>query len=382
MKKTLRHLSLFTLCFFAACGANPTSSGGGTVVSNPPTVPTTSVSPDFDSNIFETATLGENAALTDESAAFLTAAEAGPTSLEGPAGFWGEVFLNGPVARFRLLRTRFYLMGVRIADAVSASGPIELSETPRTFLIGSRVFFDTTRRWSVSASLRNETLIKAVFRDADTDEIGAYYLFETADDGEPVSGTFAYVNPDTLSSSAAPDLIRFLSISFDFSDPSRNRLSSTLDAYDALAGRYVVQHMQYQCDEMTSDCLGEFLRIDTPPPSRDFSAKLVRLQWNEETREICLAPVNYSAASVTIGETQAFIGPDAPGDADVETGTCGLGEPYWATRVFSPSDFPKRFEDDADGGFAGRLFGDGNDVEAWDGFIGPETVDEWLLGMF
>jgi hypothetical protein len=382
--KTVIRFALFLFILMAAaCGIDPVSSGGGTVVSNPPSVSTTSVSPDFDSNVPETATLGENTAATDESAglAMLTTG-ADSAYLDGPAGFWAEIFLNGPVARFRQLRTHFYLMGTRIASAVSEDGSFQLSETPRTFNIGSRAFFDTTRNWTVSVSLRNDTFVKAVFSDSDTGQIGAYYLFETDSDGTPVSGAFAYVNPDTLSAAAAPDLVRFLAITFDFNDPSQNELSSTLDAYDSLADRYVVHHMEYECDETSGTCLGEFLRIDTPPPSREFSARLVRIQWNEETREICLAPASYSESSATIGQTQSFVGPDVPGESDVETGVCEINEPFWASRVFSPADFPKRFDDDSDGGFASQLFGDGTSVSAWDDAIGADTIDDWLLGIF
>lgn len=384
MKTTFRcAFFLFFATLTAGCGVDPVSSGGGTVVSNPPTVSTTSVSPDFDSNIPETATLGTNSSLTDESAeiAMLTTA-ADSAYLDGPAGFWGDIFLNGPVARFRQLRTRFYQMGVRIASAVSEDGSFDLSETPRTFNIGSRAFFDATRNWTVKVSLRDDSFVRAVFLDSDTGEIGAYYLFETGSDGTPVAGAFAYVNPDTLSATAAPDLVRFLAITFDFNDPSQNELSSTLDGYDSVAGRYVVHHMEYQCDETSGTCLGEFLRIDSPPPSREFSARLVRLSWNEETRAICLAPASYSESSVTIGQTQSFTGPDAPSESDVETDTCEINEPFWASRVFSPADFPKRFDDDSDGGFASQLFGDGTSVSAWDDAIGADTIDDWLLGIF
>lgn len=375
-------IALFTI---ASCGTSDVNFGGGTVVSNPPTVSTTSLSPEFDERISESATLGDNASseitseLTASDAAFLTDTEA--SYLDGPAGLWAETFLNGPVARFRSLRNHFQTMGERIAAAISSESGFELSETPQILRLGSRVFFDATRSWTVGIALKDDNHVKAVFRDSDTGEIGAYYLFVTNDDGIPVRGVFAYVNPDTLSANN-DDLVRFLAISFDFTDSATNELTSTIDGYDTISGRYAVQHMQYQCDESSGDCLGEFLRIDSAPPLREFSTRSVRLSWNESTRAICIAPVTYAGDVATLGTTQEFTGPETPDADNITSDTCTIAEPFWATRAFSPDDFPNRFEDDDSGGFAAQLFGDGTSESLWDDNIATTTIDDWLVGRF
>lgn len=375
--------------FYAGCSSVNSDAGGGTFVSNPPTQPTqNSLDPDFDSKFFETtldsaADSDVSTLVTDDASWLASSAESDPAfalSEETPAGAWTAIFLEGPVRRARVLRKRFSAWAERIAERVSESEE-EFTSTPRVFFLEDLRLLDQTRDWNVAISVPEDNLIKVVISDSSDGAIWAYYLIAVDSVGDPESGLFAYVNPLTFDNNPESG-VRFFAMAFDFNDSSENRLSLTLDDFDADEDLSVVWHIKYQCDESTKDCVGEFVGITGVPPDRTFHSRSVRYSWNDDTNSICLALVNYPDGVATLGTTQSFTGPLQPDEVDVIEGVCTIATPYWADETFTPDDLPLREDDDQDGGFAAALFGNGESDDTWEELLSIDLVADWLLGRF
>lgn len=381
--RVCRSFIFLMLILCGGCNSIDSEAGGGTFVSNPPTQPTqNNLNPDFDSKFFET-TL-DSSSDTDVSSLVLDETDAADISFalseETPAGAWTAIFLEGPVRRSRILRKRFSDWAERIADRVSESEE-EFTSTPRVFFLEDLRLLDQNRDWTVGVSVPEDNLIKVVIRDSADGAIWAYYLIATDSDGDPENGLFVYVNPLTLGTDPESG-VRFFAMAFDFSDPSENRLSLTLDDFDADEDLSVVWHVKSQCDESSKDCVGEFVGIAGMPPDRAFHTRSVRYSWNDDTRSICLALVSYPDGIATLGMTQSFIGPSQPSDSDVTEGVCTIATPYWSDETFTPDDLPLREDDDQDGGFASALFGDGQSDSTWEEILSIDLVADWLLGRF
>jgi hypothetical protein len=374
-----RVLLVILMMLVAACSST-TSSGGGTTVANPPTLPQNSLSPDFDQSIYEESLGSETTEATDLSQELIANSNDTTARLTGPASFWTDTVTAGPVKTARILRRRFESLASVIMTAINSDPTFALSATPSTVTLTGRTFFTITGDWRLSISIRDSTHIKVVIRAADDMRIWGYYLFDTDSDGNPIRGAFAFVNVDALAL-GSEDAFRFFSLSYDFSDSSINRLALTAELFDSDLNLYSIQHDVYQCDPSTRDCVGEFLRISTAPPTREFNARSVRVGWNDTSHEVCAATISYDSAA-HLGTTQSFIGPAQPGDGDVSEGTCTINTPFWQDRVFAPSNFPDRFEDDSDGGFSEHLFGTGTNLTTWEDVITGDTPDDWLEGQF
>lgn len=359
-----------------SCGAT-ISTGGGTSVSNPPTVPSTSLSPDFDDNILETAITDSDASLT---LSYLELEPNDPAYLSGPASNWTNLVLSGPFARARLMRYRFERWAEAVATLINNNNSFKISSELQYFTTGSKTLGGYESIWRVGIALTDEDLIKIVIKGGPKNRIWGYYLFETDDDGEPLRGVYAFVNPLIFSSNAASGT-RLVTMAYDFRNTSTNKMTFTFNRYDSETGFFAVNHLSYQCNKTAQDCMGELLIIASQPPTRSFSSRSFRMSWNDSTKKICAAQVQYDT-SVTLGETQKFTGPDAPSQSSISDGECTVATPHWSERVFSPDDLPSRYDDSSSGISPSDLFGDGNTLTSWENTINSNTIDSWLSGEF
>jgi hypothetical protein len=358
----------------ALSGCMPSSSETdevGTGIANPPTLPTASYTPEFTSYLFETAITSE-----DEDAAIVALTDdAEPALLNGPAADWTEIFLQGPVAYDRTFRRTFQEFGESLAAAAAADPDFVLSESPYTLTLSDVTLVDATRDWTVRVSITADGAIEVIIQQ-DDDEIWGYYLFATDDSGNPVRGIFAYVNHDRLSAAVTSGL-RFYGLAFDVTDTSSARVTTGGDAFNEQTGRFIAYNLHLEC-ATSRDCLGEFLAITAAAPHRDLSSHSVRLGWDDTARAICLATAHYDDDDLTLGTTQAFIGPDEP--TDVTEGACTIDEPHWQDhRHF----LPLRFDDtEPHAGLAGLLTGSGSNAATWRAVIDLDAIDRWLGGEF
>jgi hypothetical protein len=362
---------LMTVC--VACSS--ATDGGGTTVANPPSLPESSFSPDFDSAVPETSV--ESDASTDLSA-FLSGPSAS-AELSGPASFWNTTILEGSFAMNRALRRAFERYALAIGEAVNGEAGFELSEDLRVITIRNQILFGVTGDWRIYVGTRDADNVRVVIRDSE-DRIWGYYLFETDVDGNPIRGSFAFANVDAIVDGDSTATLRFFTLSYDVTEASDSRLSLTSERYDVDLLRTIFQQSFYQCDSTEGNCVAELLKITSAQPLREFSARSVRLSWSEADHQVCLATIGYDTAA-QLGETQSFTGPNEPGDSDVTSGQCEIPASYWSNQIYSPDDFPNRLNDDSDGGFAVQLFGDSL-LTNWESILTDSSTDDWLTGRF
>ena len=350
----------------------------GTSVGNP-VMPKESVSPDFEAAIPERA-LGapeSTSAARASSVAMATSGEATPT---GPAAEWEAIVLNGGFEDARVQRQNFEDFGEALWDAVSAASITDVTAVPRTVVLNEATLIATTAVWEVE--LMQETtdsnFIRLYFTNQSTGLIQGTYLVASDASGKVIRGLMAYIDPETLSEDAKAGK-RLVALAFDFSDPADSRLLMRVDHYtlgdSGELGAYVY-HVHYQCNSLAETCTGEYLDIQSPEPERDFGDHNIRLSWDDQSSEICTAYVSYDDV-ISIGDTQAFIGPETPSADEIETNLCLLPQPVWGGHLFTEGDLPARFLDDDAGGTAGRYFLDGFDKAGWDALT-PELIDTWL----
>lgn len=375
MIKTIFKLFLILL-LFNACGT--TSEGGGTSISNPPTVPSNSIIPDFEENIPETAVTDTDSTETES---LITSDWDDTLFLTGPASAWSSLFLNGPITISRNLRRVLRTWGEAVSTKIAEDPNFTLSSTPQSFIVQNKRLLGVMKTWRVSIRATDERHIKVVVRNTEDNKIWAYYLFKTDENGDPIKGVFSFVNPDKLEFNA-PSGLRFAAIAFDFSDTATNKMSFTIDVFNSQIDRFAIFFISYQCDISTKDCVGQFLPINSQAPEREFGSPSVRYSYNDSSKEVCIETATYGDDNVTFGETQMFTGPEEPQDDDVSEGSCTVATPFWNERIFRPRDFPDRFGDDNDGGFAGHIRGDGSSDTPWETEIGNNTFENWLLGEF
>lgn len=372
MKNFLRFcLSLF-LFVFVSCTA---SEGGGTTVANPPTLPQNSFSPDFDTVVPETSvevvsTSSENAYLEKPATS---------SALTGVAAFWTDTVLDGSFALNRTLRRAFERYATALATAVNNEAGFELSSDLRVITLSNQTLFNSTGDWRISIGTRDSGNVRVVIRDSQ-ERIWGYYLFQTDSDGNPIRGTFAFANVDAIADSDATALLRFFTLSYDVTDLADVRLSLTSERYDSDLARTVLQNSFYQCDSTAGSCVAELLKITSAQPTREFSSRSIRLSWSETDHQVCAATISYDTVA-HLGETQGFVGPDAPDEAGVTAGECEIPTAYWSSRVYAPSNFPNRLNDDSNGGFAVQLFGEGI-LANWETTLTESSIDDWLAGQF
>lgn len=369
--------SLFVLATVAwlACGCAGVDSDAlevGTGVSNPPTLPS-SFSPDYDNSIYESALIAEEA----DTVLLTSAGMQG--FLTGPAADWTDDFLQGFIPKKRGYRESFRAFMTAVDKAVAADADFSLSSEPYLLRLDDERLLDPKNPWLVFVTLRDSGFVRVVILNRDDGKTWGYYLFLMDDTGWPVRGLFAAVDPQTLANGADAGVL-FFGLAFDFSDPEVKKSIAVVDAFDDHSGNFVVSTLSQECETLSRECLGEFLSISTAPPTREFSSRSVRLSWDDDTHEICIAQTNYNDATTELGETQSFIGPDQPGDQDVTAGACQLSE---SDRLFTTADLPLRYADTSpSGGFAAELAGSGTTLTTWEAVLDEDTIENWLNGLF
>ncbi|OVE81185.1 hypothetical protein BVY03_04375 [bacterium K02(2017)] len=388
----LKHfICITTLILYISCGSTTTTNtGGGTTISNPPTVSSTNLSPDFDSSLLETS-LTESS--TSSSLHFLEYDEELELEendyvtnehpilyLSGPAANWSDLVLNGPFATARTLRTRFEAWALAVTELINAQTDFTLTSELQYFTLSQTSLSNHQDTWRVGISSRGTNLIRVVIKGSQKDRIWGYYLYQPNSSGTPIKGVYSFVNPLILSSDAKSG-IRFINMAFDFSDADKTKHSFNFTRYNSTREHYVLNHLGYQCNTTSKNCVGELLRIVSAPPLREFSSNSLRLSWNDDSNEICASPIRYDQA-IIIGQSQSFLGRSQPTDNTVTEGTCELQTPFWSARVFKTTDLPSRFGESNNGIGPNDQFGDGFSLTSWETNIDGDTVDSWLLGQF
>lgn len=367
---------VLAVCLFLVGCVTPSSESddAGTGISNPPTVPSASFSPDFSSFVFETSLTAED---EDTSVAALTSA-AEPAYLSAPASQWTEVFLQGPVARARFFRNGFKEFGDELAAAAAADTAFSLDGTGTTLALVDVTLMDKVADWQVRVSDTDDGAIKVVIVNPEDSKIWGYYLFLTDDDGNPVRGILAYVDHDRLEVAASTG-VRFFGLAFDLTDAASAQVFTAAEAFNTLDDRFISFNIGLQCGA-AKDCLGEFLAITVNPPERELSSRSVRLGWNDSSHAICLAAARYNGDTLILGTTQAFIGPAQPGEDDIIAGACTIDKPHWHGHTHF---LPLRYDDtEPFAGLAGTLADDGSDEASWEAIVDLDAIDRWLGGEF
>ena len=357
MRQPLHRHFYLILLLLTATSCNTITSSVAT-----PSVPTGNVVPDFVNFIPET-TLGsgQTAALT------------------GPATQWTTDFLQGAINEARLQRTSLESYGALLTAALTAASITTITSTAQTVNLSSINLINTTAPWEVELlqDTHDTDFIRMYFKNSTTGKIQGTYLVISDTNGNPIQGLFAYVNPNLLVSTDGPGT-RLVALAFDFSDPTQNLITMRVYQYNSTLQRNFAYHIHYQCNTVTTKCLGEYLNIQTAEPTRTLASDLIRFSWNEDNQEVCVANLTYENNSAIVGATQKFTGPTQPTDSGVTTGTCSLDTPHWGTHAYRTTDLPQRYNDTSPvGGTAADYFVDGSSKDGWDALT-PALIDTWL----
>ena len=156
-----KRINILLLCilFSIFCGAC-SNEGGGTSISNPPTIPTVSLLPDFDENIFQTT-------LTDSSAATSL------SYLTDPSTIWSNVVINGPFSIAMTNLAELEIWGETVAALIAADTDFSLSSEPTSYLVEDVSIAGVTKTWAVSVSLRDDEFIQVVIYNSTNSKIWA-----------------------------------------------------------------------------------------------------------------------------------------------------------------------------------------------------------------
>ncbi len=378
-----RIVTLIFLCavLTASCAGldNPATENGGVGTTvNKPKPSTLTLFPNFE-EAFPDAALG---AVTVSETSYLTTGTTTEMSETAAAinQVWNDLFVNGPVREARLMRTQLTPLGENVAQLLGGSGPAQITDDPQTVTLSDEMpLADTSGRWTIEVQLEasHSDYLRYYFRN-DEELILATLIVTHDADQNPVRGLFVYVNPARLNGEAS-QAKELVFLAFDLTDAESHLFS--LGEIDFLFTENTTRTYLFleDCSPSSGQCLGEYLELATDSNTRQINQNNNwRFSTVEDTREICLADVDYTGNATVFFDTYAFTGPTPPADNQVAINTCTVGDPSWGDKVFSEIDLPLAYEDtDPLGGTALPIYIDGNSKTGWDGLT-PDLIDFYL----
>lgn len=382
MKLFIRNFTFVLFLLLVDTGLSSCGSAGsvdedvGTVVTRP-TIPVSGLFPDFDASITETTLGGESETESLSADSFLTALDSNLNIFN----VWNEVIINGSFFDIRNQREALESFGELSSEALQSAGIDELDEAPQTVDLEEEAdLVDTTTLWSlemVEAS-EDDDFIRFYFSNQETSLLQATYLVKTDDDGVPVKGLFAYVNPDKLSEEAT-DGYRLLILAYDF-EGTNNRLVIHSEVYSDVTGRYHAQTILEECFDSSTECTGGFFQVTEEAPSRELDDISFIFTWDEADSGVCLVETDYSSGALEVVETYSFTGPEGPeaDQSNVALGTCTATDAIFTDSVITEGHLIERYEDTTPvGGNAEDYYIDGSSKEGWN-TLTPSLIDSLL----
>lgn len=377
--KKINFLLVAILWVLGACSG---SDGAVGTIINRPGLPSTNIFPDFDSALPQPDSDTASASLSVKWARAATVDDA-TAGTDTPPEIWSDLFYDGDLTELHDVRNTLLNAGEIVAEAIEALSLEEIPTTLTTISTSSSQLVETTAAWEIEFILEPGTtdFMRFYFRNIDTGLLQATYLAQYSD-GDAIQGIFAYVNSDALAENTGTGK-RLYAMAFDFSDSTQNALVERGENYQADLARYQTTQFHYECDSSTDDCIGEPFLIDTPPPTRDFSAGSdIRFSWNATTYQVCLATMNYDNETISTGTTYSFTATTTglPDASEIQTDVCTLSTPLWGAHVFTVDDLLERYEDTTPvGGTSLSYFVDGYAKTGWD-TLTTTVIETWLDG--
>lgn len=365
----LMGLSLFWLFGFS-CGTGseqPTETDAGTeevgsIISNPGYGDPQALRlfPEFDEFIVE-------AAITPPPEEENTAEKEGRPQPVAHAT-WKE-FTEGKLGELRLTRKRLEDFDKEVSLQMESKG-IKIDDTLQTVTIDKELLLiNTFSTWEITLKVEGVGE-RFYFKNTRTANNEATYYVERDEDGNPVRGNFAWLEPRGKNGA-----YMVVGLVYDFAD-SQPLMLMRIDKPHLVLGYNSVYHVHYVCDEERVACQGEYYGIEEPPPKRMIS-RAYRLSWNNSTWQVCLARISYKGGAVQVLDSYQFKGPFAPMVEDVQ-GPCIPETPPWDHAV-QPSELYVRYDDDPALSTYTLYLGDGS-TTSWESLILPEQIDTWPLG--
>lgn len=370
-----KNLLFLFLIFLSAC-ASPMAPGAdtdvGTIIYRP-TMPT-SLFPDFDSYLTETAIDSQTSSGTSTTTALraLTSSRSvtrTPSDSEASlsiSGVWEDIF-QGNLDEIRTGTQHLETFGTTFSPLITAQGFTEATDELQTITSTSELrLIDTTTTWNLEMiqDSTNSDYIRFYFRNQETGLLEATYVVTTDSSNNPIRGLFAWT--DTSETTLGR---RLFAMAFDFTNPSQNLAVIRVEKYHADLESYYTFQVHFQCDASTQNCLGEYNEILNSSTSRDLAAEGVRYSWNETTQDVCIADVDYSDGTLRTAATYEFTGPDISTD-EVVTDSCTVTQPHWGSHIYTEADLPQHST-------ASQYYVDGISKTGWD-TLTPSLIDTWL----
>jgi len=362
-------------------GGNATTDNVGTTVYKPKQ-PSLNIFPEFSHYITDDALTSKDSPTEESASVNHTTTDNLGLDIPLPK-LWESVVVRGSWGRIRKELNKLSEFGEDIAAAMMLAGSTEITDISQTVIVDTRIMVgETVSAWEVEfmRESANSAYTRFYFRNQKSGRFEAMYVVKMDEKGNPVRGFFVFVNSEIIND---PSLAgqRYVQIVFDFTLSDQNRLVVRgINHRIKMQLDYAFQIYQ-QCDAKTFKCTAEAMEIHTEPPLRELISKTnVRLDWNDDTLDVCMGLMDYShGISEIAGPTYAFTGALNKGDT-VEIGSCVLSKPYWGDHVFTESDFPYRhFDTVPPGGTPLKIYIDGFSKEGWNSFTSNQ-IDGWLKG--
>jgi len=365
---------LFVFLSGFACTENEGTgtSGSGTIISNPKP-PALNVFPDFSSHIPDTSLYSSSSSASNLKifkriySLLVPDTMAVTANAENAPGIWELIFVNGGFAASQEEEyNAFNSLGSEIASSMSGEGITEVTSTAQSFrtsndtTVGNRPYL-----WAGSIKLDDDfsSYINIYLADAEigNEKYYAKYSFYPNADYDPVKGIFVYTVGNSLSSD--DESRRLVSFAFDYTDSSKKLMIFRLRQYSLINEQFYSLNVHQQCNASTNICTGQY--------NDEFGENYI-FTWNESTKEVCLAELDYSTGAVVIGDTAKFTGPSIPDESEVVESGCSIEQlPEWGSHVYTSNDL---FTDSD----ISVVYGDGTSLTSWDTYVTPSVIDGWL----
>lgn len=366
---------LLSLLICSACAtggidggsAETTTTGNvGTIVTKPKPANLTNIFPDFSAHTLN--------APIDDSTAAQTTTEAAPPAGEidthpvDMLAYWYNYIFGRTLGDLQMRLTATHIFGHAVAESITSAG-LEITDSLQSVTLSEKFeSADAVQAWQVE--FQNEPgfdgYVRFYFRNQETGFLQATYVVKLDDAQQPTRGILAFVIPAEVLDTVSPGM-RVRALAFDYANPEKNLFVLR----NEVKTLYLVLQLHTQCDTIKHQCTSEYLEIVTPPPARELRQKTnIRLTWNTDRADGCVAQMNYSLGVPEISVTYQI--------ADTEQHACTPDIPFWGDHVFTASDLLFRYEDnESKGGTGLDYYRDGITKDGWNQLT-PDTILNWL----
>lgn len=365
------------------------SNNVGTRVTNPPSQPTQSYVPNFETVINEAALISTTDSEQQVSSGLMRTQL---STLETPYSSWSEIVLNtnSPILRAREARESLQAIGDELLDLINQDTDFDVYDGTHTYTLAETILIDEQADWRVEVDVIEETYIRMVFYHPSDDQIWGYYIVTTNEDGTPTGGHFVYINRTNSSGGSLVDDGEYVyfALVHDFSGNEDNHLVVRADYKDpSVSDETVVFNLHYECQTGSDECTLEYLENNEPSSNsfaeRTFSNRTNRTTYDDATLILCSAGTTYSESGTTLATTIQWTGPEAPTDSTVTSGQCSVDtQVAWGNTVYPSTDLPIRPGEGGDGGSAEQFLENNGDITQFETLAPIENISNWPQANF